>query len=888
MTILRRSVHITIAICLMLSMIVYLSGLVVADENEDQGSFGILVLMNGEWKLQGELGFSDYETLQLPLVNDAGQLRLRVTQQGHDGAYVDYIAVQEDDTSYPPVSAVNIGSGEDVLIKVLSPEYDVCNAWDSTLEIVWDNVPAKTTLVMRAMQEDLGHGHGSPLFHPDIHSGQTLSYILAKDGDITVDGVLEESTEPDFTVFWQPDTPHPDGYTYGWLDCDGDYLYAAVEVTADNTPDEEDWGALYVMVSGELQEFRISCHDNQWGAIGFQYTSSVPYEHRIYEFHIALSEIDAHIGDEIEYGFGCYGTVAIHPDEVWVDDDWAGLNYGDPANGHTFGMDAFATIQHAIGAVAQDGTVHVYPGKYDENLRILNKSLTLRSTDGWQDTTIDPTGPAIWIGGDADATVQGFEITGGSYGIYITDVDSAVNILGCLIHDNADHGIRVEGDGDLLHIGENIISQNGGSGIDMTEAWSTVNIVDNVIGAWWIDADIEFDGNSHHGIHIGEVGETDEIDIEGNAISENGQDGINFGVGVSAIYGDVQIVDNIIGAWTCYTGDYGHTGDPQRYGGNGGKGIHIHEVGDTGTVTIEGNEISENSSGDSATGICINFISGVVSIAGNNIGAWEDDYGASYSGNWGEGIWISGIRPGAALTIGPDNIMKGNSSHGIDILWGSAEAIIEIHNNLVHQNGPWVCGTGVKLGSGGVCGAMVRDNIITNNHKGIYLDANSKQNIIRDNEIRDNAHGVWVEGDDNHILRNDILNNQAAESGVHLTITAEGNVISCNNIEGNSPHGVYNENTEDTIDATQNWWGHASGPSGVGPGSGDAVSTYVNYSGWLPAEFQECPECSGIPPVGGAAYPINKPAILTLWVALCVAIIAGAGLLVARRRRAQT
>ncbi|MFO7773176.1 MAG: right-handed parallel beta-helix repeat-containing protein [Dehalococcoidia bacterium] len=887
MTILRRSVYIAIAICLMLSMIMYLPGLVVADENEDQGFFGILVLRNGDWELQGELSFSDYETLHLPLGNDAGQLRLRVTQHGQDGAYVDYIAVQKDDTSYPPVSAVNIDSGEDVLIKVLSSEYDVCNAWDSTLEIAWDNVPANTSLVMRAMQEDLGPGHGSPLFYPDIHSGQTLSYILANDGGITVDGVLEESTEPDFTVFWQPDTPHPDGYTYGWLHCDEGYLYAAVEVTADNTPDEEDWGALYVMVNGELQEFRISCHDNQWGAIGFQYTSSVPYEHRIYEFQIALSEMNARMGDEIEYGFGCYGTVAIHPDEVWVDGDWAGSSSGDPVNGHTFGVDAFATIQHAIGAVAQDGTVHVYPGKYDENVVIGQRSLTLQSTDGWEVTTIDPNGAVIWIWGEANVTVQGFEITGGMYGIHITEVDSIVYILDCFIHDNADHGIRVEGDGDLLHIAGNIISQNGGSGIDMAEAWGSVNIVDNAIGAWLQD-DIEFDGNSHHGIHIGEVSADDSINIEGNAISENGQDGINSGVGVSAIYGDVQIVDNIIGAWTCYSGDYGHTGDPERYHGNGGKGIHIYQVGETGAVTIEGNAISENSLGDPATGICIHFIDGSVGIAGNNIGAWEDDYGATYFGNWGEGIWISGVRPNAALTIGPDNSIKGNSGHGIDILWGSAEASIEIHNNLVHQNGPWVCGTGIKLGSGGVCGAMVRDNIITNNHKGIYLDANSKQNVIRDNEIRDNAHGVWVEGDDNHILYNDILNNQAAESGVHLTITAEGNVINCNNIEGNSPYGVYNENSEDTVDATQNWWGHFSGPSGEGDGSGDAVSTYVNYSGWLPAEFQECPECSGIPPVGGAAYPINKPAILTLWVALCAAIIAGAGLLVARRRRAQT
>ena len=267
----RRLWCVIVTLSLVLSSVVGISASVLADQSKSAGSFDILMFRNGYWLLEGKLSFSDYETLTLRLENDAGPLRLRLVQQGHDAAFVDYVAVQKDGLPYLPAAASNVNSGADVLHKVLSPEYDVCDAWDSTLEIIWDNVPQNSTVVMRAMEEDLGEGHGGPLYYPRIKLGFTLNHTLVNDGGVTVDGVLDESTEPDFSVFWEPDSPHPDGYTYGWLHCDEDYLYAAVEVTADNTPDEEDWGAFYVLVSGELREFRISCGETGWGDNGSRY-----------------------------------------------------------------------------------------------------------------------------------------------------------------------------------------------------------------------------------------------------------------------------------------------------------------------------------------------------------------------------------------------------------------------------------------------------------------------------------------------------------------------------------------------------------------------------------------------------------------------------------------
>jgi hypothetical protein len=74
--------------------------------------------------------------------------------------------------------------------------------------------------------------------------------------------------------------------------------------------------------------------------------------------------------------------------------------------------------------------------------------------------------------------------------------------------------------------------------------------------------------------------------------------------------------------------------------------------------------------------------------------------------------------------------------------------------------------------------------------------------------------------------------------------------ISDCSITGNEEYGVCNPLGGTTIDARYNWWGHATGPSGVGPGLGDAVSEYVLYDPWRP---------------GGRAIAISDRAFPTQW-----------------------
>lgn len=61
-------------------------------------------------------------------------------------------------------------------------------------------------------------------------------------------------------------------------------------------------------------------------------------------------------------------------------------------------------------------------------------------------------------------------------------------------------------------------------------------------------------------------------------------------------------------------------------------------------------------------------------------------------------------------------------------------------------------------------------------------------------------------------------------------------VIATSSIQGNTLNGVVNLTPATIVQATGNWWGHATGPRdsvGNAQGQGDAVSTGVNYASWL-------------------------------------------------------
>jgi len=125
------------------------------------------------------------------------------------------------------------------------------------------------------------------------------------------------------------------------------------------------------------------------------------------------------------------------------------------------------------------------------------------------------------------------------------------------------------------------------------------------------------------------------------------------------------------------------------------------------------------------------------------------------------------------------------------------------------------------------------NNIFDNEKNGIYMGPKNQDVTITGNNIYDNG---W------DAIRVDLIGNYwnpdfDPNPGPYTCLGGSDNVVAhCNNITGSGDHGAQVIGTPTNgfiLDATCNWWGDCSGPSGEGPGSGDAVSTYVDFDPWV-------------------------------------------------------
>lgn len=149
----------------------------------------------------------------------------------------------------------------------------------------------------------------------------------------------------------------------------------------------------------------------------------------------------------------------------------------------------------------------------------------------------------------------------------------------------------------------------------------------------------------------------------------------------------------------------------------------------------------------------------------------------------------------------------------------------------------------------------IKNNNISHNWRGIYLTPASGDQIV--GNIIDSNNGVGVgigsSGQSNLTISGNVISNNDAEGWGSDTVGT--NVVAHNNSFTGNGAGV-DWYSGGTINAICNWWGAANGPGTVGPGSGDNVSTHVDFTTWLTTDDLTGP-CNG-PLPSTVKVTINK------------------------------
>jgi hypothetical protein len=123
---------------------------------------------------------------------------------------------------------------------------------------------------------------------------------------------------------------------------------------------------------------------------------------------------------------------------------------------------------------------------------------------------------------------------------------------------------------------------------------------------------------------------------------------------------------------------------------------------------------------------------------------------------------------------------------------------------------------------------------IHHNATGIWEDGEGPMGggiLIRDNEVRDNDAGMHFGNNAQPTIKRNLIHDNYI--GAEFWNWAFPLSFAYNDVYDNTAFGVENDTSSCQITAESNWWGAADGPSGQGSGSGDAVSTNVDFQPFL-------------------------------------------------------
>jgi hypothetical protein len=213
------------------------------------------------------------------------------------------------------------------------------------------------------------------------------------------------------------------------------------------------------------------------------------------------------------------------------------------------------------------------------------------------------------------------------------------------------------------------------------------------------------------------------------------------------------------------------------------------------------------------------------------------DTPALSDGSASAGIYIENAFTTASPVVTKDVSVIGNDIYGNQFgMWigngydgfaGPVDIVASLQGNNVHDNtdaGILVEDEDASNGSS-VTLNSASDTVSNNGAVGWWL------NTYGDGELHENITNGTIGGQDYGVLV------QEWPSGPSTSVYDVA--VNFNSIVGNAVFGVSNE-VSAPLDGECNWWGANSGPSGAGPGTGDASSTGVDFDPWLASEGASC------------------------------------------------
>lgn len=424
----------------------------------------------------------------------------------------------------------------------------------------------------------------------------------------------------------------------------------------------------------------------------------------------------------------------------------------------------------------------------------------------------------LFLGIFADnSVVTALEIRGFTVAGLAISSSSNVHVRRCFLHANLD-GLWITSSGTTIGGADgqgNVISGNTRHGILLENSFGTNTISDNFIGTDPTGA--TGDGNGEDGIHVFSVPTPPNIIMIGgaagaeNVISDNEDDGVHMDFSSS-----VTVAGNFIG--TDITGMIGL--------GNGDAGVEIttsndNIIGASGRTTLIADNFGPGVSIISGTGNVIDGcligtdITGLAAL-GNDAGVVIESndntvgtasIGNVISGNFFEGVVLSGITSGAVrnnlIGLGNDGAtILGNGSYGIllDTVSG-----VQIEDNTVSGNGLdgldaldssstsilgnviGLTADGTDTRGNGALGMLILDSTT------FTIGSTSAGNVVSGNS----TGGIVLAGTTDSVLAGNLIGTDGTGmtaqpnlgTGVEL-FAANDNTITDNLMSGNEGHGL--------------------------------------------------------------------------------------------------